>query len=410
MAAKKVAKFSKKLTVILVCGSTILWLGGFYLFSPYFTKAQDYPPGMGHWPLMMIDGDAGVATSTTLFVFAGDDNAIPGTNLTVNAYYSNDGSTWSTAVACSPLYTDSNLFKCKLTNAVAAGSDGRSFYYYLEAIDNVNQKFYLPGPDEASSKQYPFVVVVYNTPNWQNTFSGADGTKEWTGVKDGRCFPITSAVSAGQTSISLDDVSAFSVNEWIMIDDVFPNQERRQITAIDATNNTLTISALDNDHPAGTCVFKFIQEAYVWVEGLDKSATTTADGTFILSGVPDGCYDTVAFKKGYCEARHFGLCVSAADGTPDTFDLDFFLPYGDCMKGGEVEGAFVIWTAPFDGMMGAPRDIDIDAFPILIALSDNASSTTVNIQNVKFYKEAMGEKLGLNPNKIKAQPSGFIFL
>jgi len=371
------------LNLIVICSMS--FSSSFLFIKP--ALAQDtQPPGMGHFPVIMAEGSDTSATTLEFFVFAGDDTATPGgtPNLVVNAYYSNDGTNWTGPVACNPVETGAYLFKCTLTDAIAAsGTSPRNFYYYLEADDGTN-KFYLPSAtsNQADSQNNPFVVNVYNNPTWTNSVSGSQGG--WGGVKDGRCIPLTQDVVAGANSIVVDDVSIFNMGDWIMVDTQDPLQERVQISSIDTDTKTLTLgSNLANDHSAGACVHKFIAGATVWVEGTGIYTTTAQDGTFTLSNIPDGTWDVVAFKNGYCDIRQPGITLSGNS----TVALDFFLPFGDC----KIEKGGVIWTAPMDGMMGAPRDISAQEgdvkFPILVAFDRPMDPTTISTSTVLLLKE-----------------------
>jgi hypothetical protein len=386
---KSFKNLTKEIFVFFVVFATILAMIGtpFSLFKPKVVFAQDTEaPQMGHFPVSVAEGSSSAASTLELIVFAGDDQATPGgtPNLTVNAYYSNDGTTWSSAVACTAVATGAPLFKCTLTDAIAAGaSSPRNFYYILEAYDGTNY-FYLPSGDstKSNSQNNPFVVSIYNSPSWTNTIAGTQGG--WTGVKDGRCFPLSQDAASGASTIYLDDVSIFAANDWIMIDTQDPLQERKQISSVDSNNNSLTLtSATTNAHSTGACVHKFIQGATVWIDGTGINTTTAADGTFTLSNVPDGAWDVVAFKDGYCDIRQPGINVVSGQSQ----QLDFFLPYGNC----KIEKGGVVWTAPMDGMMEAPRDISAATgqvmFPIIIAFDRQMDQSTVSTSTVLLLKE-----------------------
>jgi len=107
--------------------------------------------------------------------------------------------------------------------------------------------------------------------------------------------------------------------------------------------------------------------------GLDY-VTTGADGAYSFT-VADGNYSVVAVKDGYVEGRIDGVFVNA--NNPASTGNDFYLSEGVFGIGGDVEKAFVRWTDPFDGMMGAPIDISLNAAPIIAHVSEPLDSSTV---------------------------------
>jgi len=377
-------KFRRKIFTFFLILSIFLTMSP-GLFSPKRALAVDdtQPPQLGHFPISKAEGSSSSPSTLEFFVFANDDQALPDWSpaLTVNAYYSNDKITWS-SVPCFTVSPGAPLFKCILTDAISPSDvSPREFYYYIEAFDETNY-FYLPSetPVQSIAEDNPFTVEIYNSPSWSNTISGGAG--EWQGVKDKDNYAVlTTDVDAGATAIEVDDPFKFSNGDWIMVDSQNEQQERRQITNI--SDSTLTLnSALIRNHATGAKVYKFISDATVWVEGTSISTTTASDGTFILSNIPDGTFDVVAFKNNYCDIRKRGINLSGGV----TEDIDFFLPSGNC----KVDKGGVIWTAPEEGMKDAPRDISAQEgnikYPILISFDKQLDDSTVSTDSVLLLK------------------------
>jgi len=108
--------------------------------------------------------------------------------------------------------------------------------------------------------------------------------------------------------------------------------------------------------------------------GLDI-ATTGADGAYSFTTVADGNYSIAAVKAGYMEGWIDGVSLNSVN-TASTGN-DFYLSEGFFGMGGDAERAFVMWTDPFEGMMGAPIDISLDAAPIVAHMSEAMDSSTI---------------------------------
>jgi len=107
--------------------------------------------------------------------------------------------------------------------------------------------------------------------------------------------------------------------------------------------------------------------------GLDV-VTTGTDGTYGFT-VTDGNYSIVALNTGYMEGWIDGISVHS--GNVASTGNDFYLSEGFFAMGGDAEKAFVMWTDPFDGMMGAPIDINLNAAPIVAHMSEQMDSSTI---------------------------------
>ena len=390
--AKSQRIFILSLFIVFIFGA--FFLASPFLFEGQITKAA--APITGHWSINKIAGAAGATTTVYAMAFAGDDLSTPGGSpaLTVAAFYQNSGWSGWGETDCVSQDSNSNLFKCALN--VSAGADLRTFKYYLRAFDATSyffQSWNASVTNSTSSAQTaPMEATVFNSPSWNNTISGQySASLAWAGVKDGRCTALSAAVASGTSTIYANEIIArnngFAMTplQWISLEN-----EKFQITATSSSGADLKIILGGNtssSHSLSACAFQYLSGATVWVQGTTISATTsnvaTTDfGTFILRNVPDGSYDLVAFKNGFMDGKLIGLTTNG--GVTSTVQV--MVPYGTFGGGGIVEGVRVVWSAPSEGMMGAPSDIGITAMPIMLGLSENASSTTITTSTVQLKK------------------------
>jgi len=108
------------------------------------------------------------------------------------------------------------------------------------------------------------------------------------------------------------------------------------------------------------------------------TVTTGTDGIYSFT-VTDGNYSITAVKDGYMEGWIDGVFVNASN--PTSTGNDFYLSEGHSGMGGDAERAFVMWTDPFEGMMGAPIDISLNAAPIVAHMSEQMDSSTITDTN-----------------------------
>ncbi|MFC1957566.1 carboxypeptidase regulatory-like domain-containing protein [Chloroflexota bacterium] len=107
--------------------------------------------------------------------------------------------------------------------------------------------------------------------------------------------------------------------------------------------------------------------------GLDV-VITGVSGNYSFT-VPDGNYSVAAKKPGYREGMIEGISVNEHNTT--STGNDFYLTEGSSGMGGDAEKAFIRWTDPSDGMMGAPIDINLNAAPIVAHMSEPMDSSTI---------------------------------
>jgi hypothetical protein len=134
-----------------------------------------------------------------------------------------------------------------------------------------------------------------------------------------------------------------------------------------------------------------ISSATVYLEGTGNSAITDNTGLFTINNVPDGIYNLKATSGGYIDGQIWGVSVNA--NNPTSSGWTFCMQAGTAGLGGDLTAPHVIWSAPMEGMMGAPVDIVTDKTPILIGLDKAIDSTTAVCSNcdaatanIKFKK------------------------
>jgi hypothetical protein len=115
--------------------------------------------------------------------------------------------------------------------------------------------------------------------------------------------------------------------------------------------------------------------ATVYVEGVGLSGTAESNGSFEITGVPDGMYNLKAKKGGYLDAVIWGIPVTANEPISDGWD--FCLNEGNGGQGGDGAQPHVIWHVPEDGMGGAPITISYNDAPILIEMDKPMDGTTI---------------------------------
>ncbi len=404
---KQVKDFFKKSIILFVALTTFLGMTGPFLFAPKIAVAS--PPSAGHMSINMIDGEESSSTTLEFFAYVMDDLSTSTTTppLQVSAHYKTANQGWSTSTNCTSVETGASLFRCILTDKVAQGSNLRTFQYYIKAGDGTATSCisYAVNNDCSAAEADPFQATVYNTPSWTNVISGLYSTTTptdiWPGVKDGRDFQLAMAIPATPTSTiyvasTTENVVALgAMNTWILLGSGGGQPKKFKITATTTDifygegYMRLTLSGLtEYGYTLPTSLSKFIAGATVFIPGIGINTTssdvqaTSTFGNFVLRNVPDGCWDVMGFKRGYKMADKKGICIS---GTT-TSTIDMWLPYGSWGGGGDTEGAFVIWTAPMDGMMGAPTEIELSKMPILINFSENLATSTVTTTNVLLKK------------------------
>jgi len=119
------------------------------------------------------------------------------------------------------------------------------------------------------------------------------------------------------------------------------------------------------------------------------SATDGVAGTFTFSNIPTGMFRVEASAPGYSMGWLDGIVSksSGADFADNTINL---VSGGGGGQGGDMTSPRVIFSAPMDGMMGAPTKINIPAAgnmeaPIMIGFSKAMDSTTITSSNIKIY-------------------------
>ncbi len=125
--------------------------------------------------------------------------------------------------------------------------------------------------------------------------------------------------------------------------------------------------------------------------GLTFNTATATDGAtvgaFTFSGVPSGLFRVEAKAPGYLDGWLDGVPSKASGAAYSDWTLNITVGTSGG-GGGDMNTPQVMWSAPMDGMMGAPTKIDITSAgmiqaPILIGFSKDMDSTTITTTNIK---------------------------
>jgi len=379
-------------------------LAGLFIFQPVL--AQEV--GVMHMPVNKAVGEAGGGATTTasVFVRAGGPSAAyadvgsyaTNTNrLQVKAYYRNGaGFVWS---AC--IHRGLGFHECRL--GIGPGDSGRSIGYYVGAIATTTPSevsMFMPGGTAATASSSPFWLTAQNT----NLGSASVGGKV---VFAG--FLTTASVVSSSTIVPLTGnpmsytsypVGQIAIGDYVYFDTA---QAVRQITATSSASLTVD-SAISLS--SGTKVYKLISDAWIFAEGTTHNGTSSSDaantGSFTLSNMAGGSYRLVVFKNGMCDVSPPPFFTGSTNNL-------LFLSAG-CGSGGDggtMEAFKVFWTAPNDNMMGAPKDISFNKTdmsqtrsPILIGLSQSASSTSITTSTVMLKKVISGSLVAVTSTAV----------
>jgi len=354
----------------------------FFLFSLLFFVSFLFPLkvfggeiGVLHQPLFEVKGDLSATTTLSIFLRAGAEEiqnapvgeyASSSDYLVVKVYYKNPGDSGFSFSFCKHLGV--GYHRCEVS--VAPGEDGRSFQYYLELSDGTST-IHLPEVDWESA---PFEVFVKNSDPGSVSLGG-EILSDW--------FYETvnfESATTSQVVIELQGVEEmkFEVGDYILIED--PQTLTCETVQVVATStDSITVSSLSHSYPTSSLVYKKIAGAWVYLQGTDKFATSTLEGTFQFNNLGDHPYDLEIFKENYLPAKLGGIPAGKTD-------LRIFLVEGQWQGGLLTVPPFVIWSAPMDGMMNAPSDISLDAFPILISFSKEMATSTFTTSSVLLKK------------------------
>ncbi len=358
---------SKKLFFI-----SFLLLFIFFLFP---LKVFGGEIGVLHQPLFEVKGSTSTPTTLTLFLRAGAEEiqnapvgeyASSSDYLIVKAYYKNPGDSGFSFSFCKHLGV--GYHSCEVL--VASGEDGRSFQYYLELSDGTST-IYLP---ENNWENTPFEVSVKNNNPGSSSLAG-EILSDW-------FYQTTNFESATTSQVTIElqglDQMKFNVGDYALIED--PQTLTNETVQVMATSsNSITVNSLSNSYPTSSLVYKKIAGAWVYLQGTDRFSTSSVNGTFQFDNLDNHPYDIEVFKENYL--------VAGLGGIPSgKTDLRIFMTEGQWQGGLLTVPPFVIWSAPMDGMMSAPRDISLDAFPILISFSREMATSTFTTSSVLLKK------------------------
>lgn len=122
-----------------------------------------------------------------------------------------------------------------------------------------------------------------------------------------------------------------------------------------------------------------VENALVFLDGTGYIASTSADGSFTLSGVREGNYNLVAVKDGYFEGWYNNLTLKGGNLPIGAVHID--IRSGNYSNfSGDTSRPGVKWTGPNDGASGIPSQ-DAD-FKIFIGFTKDMDPAAVNNSNI----------------------------
>lgn len=174
----------------------------------------------------------------------------------------------------------------------------------------------------------------------------------------------------------------------------------------------------------------------VAVNGTQAVATTAADGTFELTGIPPGTYTISATKEGFKPGAADGVAVNAvaavdvgeirmmmnvdrprvistipSDNAKDVtvgFDLPITIKFSDRMNGASVRGAISISpSTPFTAIIGKGAGVGADDDTLIIKLSNDSAEAP--IQFGALYRITIAQTAANLDGVTMAEPFKFSF-
>ncbi|MDO8524122.1 MAG: carboxypeptidase regulatory-like domain-containing protein [bacterium] len=389
----------------IFCFSLVVF--GVALSAP-FVLAQEAGVGVMHMPVNKAVGQAGGGATTTasIFVRAGGPSApyadvgsyaTDTAKLQVKVYYRNsDGAFFNSAC----IHRGIGFHECRI--GVGPGDVNRQIGYYVGAIATTTPatvSSYMPGVSQALASSSPFSITAQNS----NLGAANIGGK----VVFSASLSPAIAVSASTTiplagnpmSYTSYEVGQINVGDYIFLDTI---SAVRQV--LGTSTNSLTVDSAVTITTA-TKIYKLIPDAWIFAEGTIHNATSSGDaantGSFSLTNMAAGSYKLTAFKPGFCDVSPPPFFTGV------TNNLLFLSAGCGGGVGGTMEAFKVFWTAPNDNMMGAPKDIAFNKSdmsqtrsPILISLSQNASSTTITTSTVTLKQVVSGSLVAVTSTAV----------
>jgi hypothetical protein len=295
--------------------------------TPGGGQYQNQPPTINHMPISQVP------ENTEISVFANMmDAETPPASLVANLIYSkNSGNSWTTLTG---QYIPGNPepFKFIIPATEVGSGTGVAFIYYLKVTDGNNASACM----------------------WNMGF-GVCGSDDAT-AKAG-AWSVTRVSTTGWTNSIKGRIVIFNTTTGI-------NNAAVTLRGAGLTFNTITSP--------------------------DQTVSPAVDGVFSFTNLPAGIFRIEASAPGYMPGWLDGV-PSKATGAAYT-DWTLGLSTGSTGgQGGDISAPMVIWSAPMEGMMGAPTKIDIPATgnieaPILIGFSKDMDSATITSSNIKLKK------------------------
>lgn len=257
------------------------------------------------------------------------DPETPPAGLTTALNYSVDGgTTWTTV---SGVFLNNNIFQFTILAANVPAA-GLTLKYYLKVTDGAT------------------------TPLSRCAFSGGMG----------ECGTADATAKAAAWTVTSVDGSGWT------------NSIKGQTKGAGTAMNNVTVRAQGNG------------STFTTLSATDTTPEPDVVGAFTLSGLPAGVFKLTASVPGYMESWFEGV-PSKLTGAAYT-DWVFDLVSGSGGQGGDTTAPRVIFSAPSDGMQGAPTKINIPSgtgqieFPMMTAFSKDMDTSTINTSNILLKK------------------------
>ena len=226
-------------------------------------------------------------------------------------------------------YVSGQPFKFTIPAAATGSGSGTAFIYYLKVTDG----------DSASACMY--------------ATGGPCGTNDATARAAGAPWTVTSVSGGTWTN---------SIKGRVVISGTTTGIDNASVTLRGAGLTFVTNSATDGD----------------------------TSGAFTFSNIPGGIFRVEALASGYLDGWLDGVPSKTSGAAYTDWSIGLTAGSGGG-QGGDINKPMVTFSAPMDGMMGAPTKINIPSgtgqieAPIMIGFSKDMDTTTITSDNIKIY-------------------------
>lgn len=325
-----------------------------------------------------------VPSSTAATMYSGGDDATAGNG------YDSDDNTYDFITTTNGSNPQANSVAAE---DIANAGGGTGYTNIAPTIDH------LPMVSAIANQQLKIPASIMDT---EDTFSQLT-TKELCYKATGASWPGTPVCVTGQLmtdvifTIPASDVTTAGIDYYIHVKD---SASAETYSASASTPYQITVSSTSGSRQISGTVYQSdcstaLSGASIFLDGTGFSATSAADGTFTLNGVPDGTYNLRGAAGGYLDGTIWGVSVNS--NYPNSSGWQFCLESGTGGQGGDTDTPHIIWSAPNEGCIGAPIDIVVDRMPMLIGFDKAMDATTITCDtcdaatdNIKLKKVAGG--------------------